>query len=149
MPASTEGHRDHAAEDFPVSLGLVAVLVLAVPEAVVGPAGMWVLLAAHVADVEPEAGVIAEGAAADKLLTAVSSPGGELPWTGWIGYAAGDPLLAWVGEADLPKLGLEGGVFAETISALLLGGFTLVILLNYLQNSPNKSLKSDAASGAA
>jgi hypothetical protein len=44
------------------------------------------------------------------LFTPLGSPGRELPRTGWIGNAAGDPLLARVGEADLPELGLEGVV---------------------------------------
>jgi hypothetical protein len=107
LPAPAERYGDHAAEDLPVRLGFVASLVLAVPEAVIRFAGERVLLTTHVADVKPEPGVAAEGATTDKLFAPLGSPGREPPRTGWIGYAASDPLLAWAGEADLPELGLE------------------------------------------
>ena len=104
-----DGHRQAAAEHQAVGFDLVALFVVAAPQAVVALAGGWVQDAVLVADVEPAAIVVAKRARDGVLLATLGCALGEAARTGWIGNTGGNPGLARVRDTNLAELGLEDG----------------------------------------
>jgi hypothetical protein len=97
----------HHAERLPVRWVLMALLVLAVPEAQVAGAGLGVPHAVLITDVKPLSVIPAERAINNKLFASLGGSGSQLAWATGIGRILDNSRLASVSDLHPGEPGLD------------------------------------------